>query len=203
MAGEFDFRAFGAELFSAAKTAFLDIQRIHAGEHFYSFALYTCGELNYVAPTASTEEGLTRVAEQYICKGYNQGRDLTQEREDLRWSPCDSPLHLELEGETHFEAVNELSMKFGELLHNIPIDDSWDEFETAVGEFIDICIDVLKRLDAEGVFGTGENRNAVTLNVLMGDQSDDERLEYARRLNPPSVYERLLSDLTRPGTMEI
>ena len=55
---------------------------------------------------------------------------------------------------------------------------------------IDVCIRVLKRLDAEGVFGAGERREGIVLNVLMGDQSDEERLKYAKLLNPASVYAR-------------
>jgi len=53
----------------------------------------------------------------------------------------------------------------------------------------------LKRLDSENVFGAGEQRDAITLNILMGDQSDDEMRKYAKLLNAASVYERFCMEL--------
>jgi len=47
---------------------------------------------------------------------------------------------------------------------------------------------VLKQLDDEGIFGEGEQRKSIVLNILMGDQSDEERMKYAKLLNPSSVY---------------
>jgi len=67
--------------------------------------------------------------------------------------------------------------------------------------FFDFCSRVedcffkaLRRLDAEGVFGTGPAREAVTLNLLMGDQSDEERFENAAEVNPPHIVARLAEE---------
>jgi hypothetical protein len=50
-------------------------------------------------------------------------------------------------------------------------------------------------LDSENIFGAGEQRNAITLNILMGDQSDEEMRKYAKLLNPATVYERFCMEL--------
>jgi hypothetical protein len=74
-------------------------------------------------------------------------------------------------------------------------EDSWDEFDTLVAQFMGVCTEVLKRLDSENLFGEGEQREAITLNILMGDQSDEEMRKYAKLLNPASVYERFCMEL--------
>ena len=193
MATSFDFDGFASCLYDAAKAAFSAIQRTHEGEAFYSFALFTSGDMAYVFPTASTEQGLTQVAHQYFEKGEATGSNLQQERDSLRWSPGDSPLHME--GQPFFEAVNKLTATIGDIVGEFP-EDSWDEFDAFVAQFMTVCINVLKRLDAEGLFGRDDQRNAITLNILMGDQSDEEMLKYAKLLNPPPAYERFRKELS-------
>ncbi len=188
----FNFETFQALLYEAARAAFQEIRRAHAGETFYVFALFTYGELGYLSATASTEQGLTRVAQKYIAGGWNQGKTLEEMREALRWNPVDSPLHLE--GQEYFAAVNDFIRDVPGILYNIPTDDSWDEFHAFFEHFIGVCIQVLQRLDAESMFGTAEARDRIVLNVLMGDQSDEERLGYAQRLNPEAVFERFRTD---------
>jgi hypothetical protein len=186
MADEFDFGKFHELLYSASKSAFINIQHLHKNEQFYIFALYTCGDLAYVIPTSSTEEGLTVAAQKYSTIKYYQGFSIEQLRERLRWSPCDSPLHTN--GEEYFAEVNDFVAKVPVILDAIPTEESWQEFNSFVDRFIDVCITVLKQLDDEGVFGEGEQRSSIVLNILMGDQSDEERMKYAKLLNPSSVY---------------
>jgi hypothetical protein len=186
MTNDFDFGKFGGLLYEASKAAFLDVQQAHTDERFYLFALFTCGDLGYVVPTASTEEGLTQVAQEYAKKERYQEFSLQQLREDLRWSPADSPLHLD--GEEHFHAVNKLAEHIPSILYEIPTDDSWDEFNTFCDKVLGVYVEVLKQLDAEGIFGVGEQRDSVLLNILMGDQGSDEWLRYAKLLNPEAVY---------------
>ena len=64
-----------------------------------------------------------------------------------------------------------------------------------VAGVFETCLTVLEELDAEGVFGQGQERAALVINLLMGDQSDAERLERARPLNPPATYARFAQEL--------
>jgi hypothetical protein len=61
-----------------------------------------------------------------------------------------------------------------------------------------ICIEVLKRMDAEGAFGTGPERERVVLGIcyIGGDNSQEEFLGWAKQVNPSSVYKRLRKELT-------
>jgi hypothetical protein len=194
MTNSFDFDNFRSYLYDASKAGFLAIQGAHTNEHFYSFALVTSGDMAYVYPTASTEEGLTQAAQKYIDKGRksDKGKTLEQMRDELRWSLGDS--YLNMEDNTYFEAVNALVANISDIIDEFP-EDSWDEFDTFVAQFMGVCTDVLKRLDSENVFGAGEQRDAITLNILMGDQSDDEMRKYAKLLNAASVYERFCMEL--------
>jgi hypothetical protein len=186
MAEEFDFEKFYELLYAASKSAFASIQHSHKNEGFYLFALYTCGDLAYVLPTSSTEEGLTLAAQKYSAIKRYQDFSIEQLRERLRWSPCDSPLHTQ--GEEYFVDVSKSVSDVPLILDSIPIKESWQEFENFVDKFMEICIKVVKQLDIEGAFGEGERRNSIVLNILMGDQSDEERLKFAKLLNPSSVY---------------
>ena len=186
MADEFDFGKFYELLYAASKSAFKYIQQSRVNENFYLFALYTCGDLAYVIPTSSSEEGLTLAAKKYSTIKYYQDFSIEQLRERLRWSPCDSPLHTY--GEEYFTEVNNFVANVPPILDSIPIEESWQEFDSFVSRFMDVCIRVLKQLDSEGVFGESERRNSVVLNILMGDQSDEDRLKYAKLLNPSPVY---------------
>ena len=194
MTNSFDFDTFRSLLYTASKAAFSGIQNAHANEHFYSFALVTSGDMAYVYPTASTEEGLTQAAQKYIDKGNKggQGKTLQQLRDELRWSLGES--YLNMEDNTYFEAVNALVANISDIIDEFP-KDSWDEFNTFVAQFMGVCTEVLKRLDSENLFGDGEQRDAITLNILMGDQSDEEMRKYAKLLNPASVYERFCMEL--------
>ncbi|MEG2034115.1 MAG: DUF4303 domain-containing protein, partial [Janthinobacterium sp.] len=67
----------------------------------------------------------------------------------------------------------------------LPFDVDFDTFRAGV---FDACIAALAQLDAEGVFGTGAERDA---NLLLFEVSDSEPLEGAiARLNPPAVVAR-------------
>jgi hypothetical protein len=48
----------------------------------------------------------------------------------------------------------------------------------------------IKELEGEGVFGTGEHRNAITLYIEGGDVDREWILKWAKKLNPPAVYKR-------------
>ena len=186
MIDAFDFQKLHDLLYIASKAAFISIQHAHENESFYVFALYTTGDLAYIVPTASTEEGLTIAAQKYSKLNNYRNFSIEELRERLRWSPCDSPLHVE--GEEYFLEVNNLVSNVPLILDAIPTEESWSEFDDFVDRFLGVCIKVLKQLDNEGIFGEGEKRNSAVINILMGDQSDEERLKFAKILNPSSIY---------------
>jgi hypothetical protein len=137
---------------------------------------------------------LTKATQKYMDKEgkSDKGKTLQQLRDELRWSLGES--YLNMEDNTYFEQVNAVVANISDIIDEFP-EDSWDEFDTFVAQFMGVCTDVLKRLDSENLFGTGEPRDAITLNILMGDQSDDEMRKYAKLLNPASVYERFCMEL--------
>ena len=186
MTDAFDFQKLHDLLYIASKAAFISIQDAHENESFYVFALYTTGGLDYIFPTVSTEEGLTIAAQKYSKLSNYRNFSLEELRERLRWSPCDSPLHVE--GEENFVDVNNLVSNIHLILDAIPIEQSLSQFDDIHNEFLGVCIKVLKQLDNEGIFGEGEKRNSAVINILKGDQSDTERLKFAKILNPGSVY---------------
>jgi hypothetical protein len=134
-----------------------------------------------------TEEGLERVVREYEANPMYANESPERLRLSLRWSPSDSPLHLE--GASHFDKVNVLMEKVSEALNAIDIDHGWDEFNELVSRLETLICDVLKFMDQEGAFGIGQERVGIFVTMLMGDQ-DDSILQIGRRLNPPATVKR-------------
>ena len=134
--------------------------------------------------TASTEEGLTIATERYLA---SEGGDPILTRASLRWSPCDSPLHA--------EGVN-LLQKSGLLRAGgpDPHEDSIEAYE-AIALVFDVSCDVLKQLDREKIFGSDVQRAELLLGIWMGDQSDEDRIQFAQQLNPASLVDRFAKEL--------
>ncbi|OLT14124.1 hypothetical protein BJF79_02820 [Actinomadura sp. CNU-125] len=169
-----------ARLVDAARAAFAQARDAHPGETFYCYGLFTGPLLEYILPTCASEEGLRAVARVYTAEF---GGMVDAQADGLRWSPADSPHHLL--GEHHFGAVEEL------LDSRAAEDDVEDEAEAR----LEACFRALARLDREGFFGRGDDRDRVIVTVLQGDQSDRSRLANARRLNPPAAVARLAREL--------
>ena len=88
-----DLKKLEDELYRNGLAGFRCILGAHPKDEFYCFAFYTNGEFTYVAITASTYEGLEIVAQDYKEKPTYQAMSIEDLRLDLKWSPCDSPLH--------------------------------------------------------------------------------------------------------------
>jgi hypothetical protein len=88
-----DLKKLEDELYQHGLAGFRRIRDAHPKEKFYCFAFYTSGEFSYVALTASTFEGLDKVAQDYKKKPPYKALSIEDLRLDLKWSPCDSPLH--------------------------------------------------------------------------------------------------------------
>jgi hypothetical protein len=165
-------------LAKAVRQSFDHLRELRRGGRIYAFALFTAGEVNYLLPTANSEAGLSQKAEEYLKKDGVGSMEL--QRTMLRWSPADWAHHLE--GEGYFKGVNEL---LGQR-KNYLADDYVPESEA----ILELCTRVLREADGDGIFGTGKEREGLTLNLLMGDQSDEERVRYARQLNSRAVAGR-------------
>ncbi|MFD0903498.1 DUF4303 domain-containing protein [Actinomadura sediminis] len=168
-------------LADAARAAFTQAREAHPGETFYCYGLYTGPLYEYILPTCSSEEGLRAVARVYAGEF---GRMAGEYADELRWSAADSPHHLL--GEHHFARVEELLESRG---GSGAMDGAEVEAEVEVRR--EACFRALARLDDEGFFGRGDERDRVVVTVLQGDQSDESRLENARRLNPAAAVARL------------
>jgi tetratricopeptide (TPR) repeat protein len=194
MTVNFDFDQFYSLLYSASKSSFLEIQSRHPEDDFYYFALITCGDLNDVFASAGSEEGLTNAARRYYEMGLLYGFNLPDQREALRWSEGDSPYFGEMK--RYFDAVDALLIPAVEALDNA-MEDEYDVYQQS---FLAALVAVLKQLDAEGVFGSNEQRDKITLCILMGDQSHEDRLKYVEQLNPQSVVDRFRQQDSRVWT---
>jgi hypothetical protein len=192
MAESFDFEQFRNLLYEASRAAFLEIQRTHAYETFYFFALNIEPLFGYIFPFSNTEETLSYMAENFLAPGYHPNLSLDEAREIVRWGTDDAPLHHE--GTEHFGRVNQFLEPVTGILMGFP-DGPWDEFNAFHNRLVGVCIDVLKRLDSEGTFGVGERRNTRLVNIFVGDLTDEQWLNYASELNPDVVYERAVAQL--------
>ena len=171
-------------LLSEFRSAWQTLRQSHPTEHFYSFGLYTTALASYLTVTASTEEGLSLVTAEYLA---SSGGDPMQTRAALRWSPCDSPLHQE---------GADLLPRSQLLRDNGP--DPYDdtiEGDEAIDLVFEVSVEVLKQLDNEKVFGSGDERANLVLGIWMGDQSDEERIAFAQELNPKLIVDRFAAEL--------
>jgi hypothetical protein len=179
-----DREALEATMLAELRAAWTALRGRHPGERFYSFGLYTTDLADYLMVTASTEEGLSEVTQRYVTQ---TGSDPSAQRAVLRWSPADSPLHGEGEG---LLAESDRLRRAGP----DPYDDTPDADE-AISLLFDVAIQSLQRLDREGTFGEGREREQLVLGIWKGDQSDDERVEFASLLNPRPVAERFAREI--------
>ena len=161
-----------SELLKVVPRVFRMAVEQYGSEGIYGAALYTSGEIAYVFDTLLTYQGLETVARRYLeNKSFREEcGTLDAAMRQLKWSPCDSPHHCEFQD--HFKHANELIEQMR------PVIDDNEVGERMWEEVHGVFIGVLK-----GVRNTGIFDDSVVLNVLMGDQSDEERLLNAEILN--------------------
>jgi hypothetical protein len=179
-----DREALETTMLAELRAAWAILRGRHPDERFYSFGLYTTDLADYLVVTASTEEGLSEVTQRYVTQ---TGSEPAAQRAALRWSPADSPLHAEGEG---LLIESDRLRRAGP----DPYDDTPDADE-AISLLFDVAIQCLQQLDREGTFGEGLQRAQLVLGIWKGDQSDDERVEYASLLNPRPVAERFAREI--------
>ncbi len=173
-------------LYVETRQAWRDLKNKHQGEDFYAFGLYTTDAVSYLTITASTEPGLMTVA-----KGHATGSEKSLESQliALRWSPCDSPLHEEGDGLLpESQAVRDSGPH--------PYDCTDEESDAAVEAVFRTFTAVVQKLDSEGEFGTGDQREKLILGIWMGDQSDEDRVALARPMNSAVAIERFAREMS-------
>ena len=184
---------FKLALLRESKVAFRDIVEKFEIEGIYSLCFYNSGDSwGYLFPSFSTKTGLSKVASEYKENEYYQEKSLEYLESDLRWSPCDSPNH-----ELYVSAFPEAEQCLEKIVKQM--DQYWDngqedKYSDIYEKLVSVCISCLQQLEKDNVFSKLE-RGAFVLNILNGDQSDQERLERAEKLNPPNVFLRYSNEI--------
>ena len=192
---EFDLKEFKQALFEEASVVFPQIMEDLGHERIYSIALYNSGDdWCYLSPTVSTYAGLRQAAEGYTKNEFFREKSIPDLECLLKWSPCDSPHHGTYE--ESMPRTDQALRPLSDLMEDLydEEEDDWSESYVLHDLLVDACIETLQLLDQKGVFGKDLNRLQITLNFLNGDQSNEERLERALRLNPASLCDRLAGD---------
>lgn len=174
-------------IYLAAKKSFSKTIELHKDEEFYCFALFTSNELNYIAPTSFTENGLNKIIQKYQLLPSFSKYSEDQLSKQLRWNPCDSPIHLEFEEE--FDKANEILQFLGEEIEILFNQNRKDEAEKLLSKIKAFFFNVIEKLDKESFFDPANKREKLVLNLLMGDQSDEEILSSSKILNSEIVYD--------------
>jgi hypothetical protein len=161
---------------NAARTAFTDLGAQHPEESFYVFALQSLDDASGVYPAANTETGYRRCIAKYADRMEPPGDRY------CRWYFCEwaySGI-----GSEHFREVYHFINKVNK---NYRDNDLWLRFKAIV--FASMAL-ALRDLDREGIFGSGREREHVTLFCTLDDSYSTAWLEEesARWLNPPGVY---------------
>jgi hypothetical protein len=162
------------------------------GETMYGFLFELPCEGTHAHAAAATEEGLIRVADRYASRGYRAktGDTPTVLRTWLRWAGPEDGWYQGNDTNAFLRASQLLDDAFAAGFMK-----SFD------GQLNDLALAALRDLDALGEFGSGADRERVVLGMcyIGGDNSDEEFLGWAKRVNPPAVMKRLRRELTESG----
>ena len=180
-----DTSTFEDTLYNEAKITFPQMIEQYKAEKIYMLGFYHSGCYSYIFPIALTEADLA-------------------EDPDLRWWECDAKHHFEHGDGT--SKANELLNEFSEVIvygddfediEEDEIDDDEDEKKVeAYYHFVEQSVaNVFARLEKEGVFNDLGDRDRYILNLVCGDQSWEDKLNYAKRVNPESALVQLQSDV--------
>ncbi len=152
----------------AARKAIRSLFQKHP-EEFYYCSLITDGMANAPILSASSVESLQRTA--------LLGEDPEAALPGLKWSYADSPYFAY--GEEHFGHVRKLFLNRPAFRPEMSEDEWNHEFETRLRAMET----AMSRLDGEGLFGEGDGRSRIVINVevMPPDHTNTER---ALRLNP-------------------
>jgi hypothetical protein len=179
---QIDFDELYELVLEAARSAFRQVQENHPDERFYTFALYY-NFLGIISLACNSEEAhmqLRHVSDQerniQSLKWFHKRWDFPQ------WRYCGW-------GYNYFtEASHWIICNLFQFLRPGTRRESaaWITVNHAIAM---VCLKVLRTLDEEDLFGQGQQRENVVLNIVnsYGDQGD---INYVYLLNSRSTYER-------------
>ena len=207
---DFDFDAFEAEVYGAARATFGKLQREYSNETFYTFNLVTGNVLQYVTVFVNTEEELTRNAADALTTRILFG-DRLPSLEDRKCHLRHSHHNTKFDfGETGTE-INQSFAKATAMLQalrsqlddleerliedeGMDEDDYYDQLWDTINEPIDTVLTrVMQRLDAEGIFEATNARKNVHLGIL-SSADRGELMGPFPALNPPEVCAQYVED---------
>jgi hypothetical protein len=192
-----DFNELYMMLLTVSRHAFRFAQESHPDETFYAFGLYYSKTANFVYATCSSEEGHLR--KQNLTEDARERKTL--EWFYQRWNPREWPYFM-IE-HAHFIPPSSWISRVWRRARLFP--DTLIVWRNIDHKLEHVCLNVLKTLDQEGVFGEGTAREKVVLtyrveeDVLLWEWEEYERI---RLLNPASTYvwwriEKEMSDHAR------
>ena len=159
----FDFALLHTLVADAARRAFDCVRRAHPGQRIDAFALVSDDSAMTIGCMANSREALAA----------------SEDGEEMLWNPAEWAFD---EGGAYFDSAWRLLLQAH---RELPFDVDFATFRAGV---FDACIAALAQLDAEGMFGSGAQREEF---VLLFEVSDSEPLEgVMARLNPPAVVAR-------------
>lgn len=170
--------AIRAGLKDAATEFIRAVAKKHPGETLYGF-LIEVSRVGFAAfGAAATEEGLLRNAKNYADE---EGGDAAQLAAEFRWGSIENGWYQE--PAKPFNRVNEL-------LERAEEQQLYAEYS---GVLEQLCLDALKELDSAGLFGSGHVREQVAIGICHtgGDNTEQQFLQWAEQVNPPTVLKRL------------
>lgn len=189
MAQELDVVRLKSAMLDATRATYDALKQQHGNEKLYAFGLCPSNEGTGVWPTANTEEGLLRTALSYHNR---RGGGVERQAISLRWS--DGDFAYSLAGEEFFSEAQRIITGFAWIV----ADGAYRLNESVDAERLyELCCEVLQALDAESVFGRGEERERLIILLSEHDCDYDATLRWAQRLNSDEACARLASELTQ------
>lgn len=180
-----DVNAFRHHLLEATARSLAEAEQNRKAGPLYGFSLVLDRFGSAVAAISQNEEGLQQsVRKELDCWTSAAGNTEELLRKTKRWTG-DGWLTFE----PLFEAANHLLDK-----SYVTDPEEYNGGGTTRLVFLS-CLEVLAELDVRGVFGKGKQREAIVLNLNVGDQSDEELLRWAVQINPYEVYARFSAEI--------
>ncbi|MCG8518519.1 MAG: DUF4303 domain-containing protein [Pseudomonadales bacterium] len=168
---------FEAALYEDAKQAFKDIINKH-GNDLYVIGFYHSGGFSAVAPLFNTDWARKTAQEELA------GHDIPLLEYTVKWNPSEYlSQHDEGDGFDHSsQKIQELEGSF--LESDKELEERWRHTLQAMER-------VLIRLDREGLFSDGIERDRLTLSIATYDETEQDQFDRIKRLNPESVLVRV------------
>jgi hypothetical protein len=165
----------------ATRAAYEQLIREHEGDYYY-FVLATTWDGTVPAVSAWSREALSTAVQS--CE------DRVEAEWGLKWSYADSPFFCF--GDQYFDEVRRL-IELRPDMRKLRGEARNRELSLRV----DAMVEAMKFLESEGLFGTGERRNRIFINVEINppDSTNTARAEF---LNPMDARKEWIEEMAEP-----